>query len=90
MPILCEYARRFAENGIVGCVIYFTPLIYLLYSLFKKLKNLQYEHLFYMISLAGILASGFSLEFTGTYYYWVLLGLGYAMCFSNEAEVKKV
>ena len=90
MPILCEYARRFAETGIVGCIVYFAPLIYLLYRLFKKLKNLQYEYLFYMISLAGILASGFSLEFTGTYYYWVLLGLGYAMCFGKENKEQDI
>lgn len=90
MPILCEYARRFAETGIVGCVVYFAPLIYLLYSLFKKLKNLQYEYLFYMISLVGILASGFSLEFNGTYYYWLLLGLGYAMCFGKENKEQDI
>lgn len=90
MPILCEYASKFAETGIVGCIVYFAPLIYLLYRLFKKLKNLQYEYLFYMISLAGILASGFSLEFTGTYYYWVLLGLGYAMCFGKETKEQNV
>lgn len=90
MPILCEYARRFVETGIVGCIIYFAPLLYLLYGLLKKLRNLQYEYLFYMISLAGILVSGFSLELTGTYYYWVLLGLGYAMCFGKETKEQNV
>ena len=90
MPILCEYASKFAETGIVGCIVYFAPLLYLLHRLLKKLRNLQYEYLFYMISLAGMLASGFSLELTGSYYYWVLLGLGYAMCFSKEKEEQKV
>ena len=88
MPILCEYVQRFAESGLAGVIIYFMPLIYLIYSIFRKIKTLQPEYLFYGVSFIGILASGFSLGFTGTYYYWVLLGLGYAMCFGKDAEEK--
>ena len=88
MPILCEYVQRFAESGLAGVIIYFMPLIYLIHGIFKKIKTLQPEYLFYGISLIGILASGFSLGFTGTYYYWVLLGLGYAMCFGKDDEEK--
>lgn len=89
MPILCEYVQRFAESGLVGVIIYFMPLIYLMHSIFRKMKTLQPEYLFYGISLTGILASGFSLGFTGTYYYWILLGLGYAMCFGKDIEEKE-
>ena len=88
MPILCEYVKRFAESGLAGVIIYFMPLIYLICSTFRKIKTLQPEYLFYGVSLTGILASGFSLGFTGTYYYWVLLGLGYAMCFCKDDEEK--
>lgn len=89
MPILCEYVQRFAESGFVGVIIYFMPLIYLIRRIFRKIKTLQPEYLFYSISLIGILVSGFSLGFTGTYYYWVLLGLGYAMCFGKDIEEKE-
>lgn len=90
IPILCEYIQRFAETGIVGSIVYFLPLLFLLRWLFKKFKTLQYEYLFYSISIIGMLASAISLDLTGTYYYWVLLGLGYAICFGKENQERKL
>lgn len=89
MPILCEYIKKFAEIGVLGTIIYFMPLIYLIMKLYKKMKERQ-EYIFFFISLLGIMASGISHDFLGACYYWVLLGLGYAMCFGKENEEKKV
>lgn len=47
---------------------------------------------FFAISLIGIMVSGIGDNINITYCYWVLLGLGYAMCFgktsNKESETK--
>ncbi len=89
MPILCEYIKKFAEIGVLGIIIYFMPLIYLIAKLCNKIKQKQ-EYIFFFISLLGIMASGISHDFLGSCYYWVLLGLGYAMCFGKENKEQDI
>lgn len=63
--------------------------IFLIYNILKILyqNKGKLEFAILLIALLGILASGFSITLNITYCYWVLLGLGYAMCFGKENDV---
>ena len=86
VPSFCAYSLVFAESGILGLISYLLPALLLIWRTLKILnKNyFRFEYLFLLISLLGMLASGFSNTLNLTYCYWVLLGLGYAMCFGKE------
>lgn len=90
IPSFCAYSLVFAESGILGLFSYLLPALLLIWSILKILNKdyFRFEYLFLLISLLGILASGFSNTLNITYCYWVLLGLGYAMCFGKENDVK--
>lgn len=87
-PNLCEYSVRFSETGCIGLIIFLLPAIILLKSIMKKIinKNNCRWYIFYFISFIGILTAGFSNSINVTYCYWVLLGLGYAMCFGKPGD----
>lgn len=93
-PKLGEYTSRFAETGIIGLVLFLVPPFILLRKLYLKItdKNITADdklpYVFFTISLIGIMASGLGDTINVTYCYWVLLGLGYAMCFGKEHDVK--
>ena len=90
-PNLCEYTARFSQNGILGLIVFFAPVIILLRKLLQKISREkdQYESvllcIFFIISIIGILVAGLSNTINVTYCYWVLLGLGYAMCFGRNS-----
>ena len=90
IPILCAYSVVFAESGIVGLLCYSFPAVFLIYNILKILyrNKERLEFAILLIALLGILASGFSNTLNVTYCYWILLGLGYAMCFGKENDVK--
>lgn len=90
IPMLTEYANRFAETGIIGCLLYCLPIVILLYKSFYLLKDrLNLDNkiplIFFMISFCGVLASGFGDSLDVTYCYWILLGVGYTLCHSAPA-----
>lgn len=93
-PKLGEYTSRFSETGIIGLVLFLIPPFILLQKLYFKItdKKLNVDdklpYVFFTISLIGIMASGLGDTINITYCYWVLLGLGYAMCFGKENDVK--
>lgn len=93
-PKLGEYTSRFAETGIIGLALFLIPPFILLRKLYFKItdKNMTVDdklpYVFFTISLIGIMASGIGDTINITYCYWVLLGLGYAMCFGKENDVK--
>ena len=93
-PKLGEYTSRFAETGIIGLALFLIPPFILLRKLYFKItdKNMtevdKLPYVFFTISLIGIMASGIGDSIDITYCYWVLLGLGYAMCFGKENDVK--
>lgn len=90
IPSFCAYSLVFAESGIVGLLCYLFPAFFLIYNILKILyqNKGKLEFAILLIALLGILASGFSNTLNITYCYWVLLGLGYAMCFGKEYDVK--
>ena len=88
IPSFSAYSLTFAESGFLGLLLYLLPSLVIVYNLLKKVY-LSVNKIRYMIvltSLLGILASGFSGTFNVNYCYWVLLGLGYAMCFGKQEE----
>lgn len=91
-PKLGEYTNRFAETGILGLVMFLILPFILLKKLYIKItdKSINVDdklpYVFFTISLIGIMASGIGDTINITYCYWVLLGLGYAMCFGKEAD----
>ena len=89
IPNFCIYSLVFAESGVIGFIAYFFPAIYLIVKILKILyiDLLRYEYVFLLIALISILASGISVVFTASYYYWILLGIGYSMCFGRDAKV---
>lgn len=93
-PKLGEYTSRFAETGIIGLVLFLVPPFILLRKLYFKITDKvlnvddKLPYVFFTISLIGIMASGLGDSINITYCYWVLLGVGYAMCFGKENDVK--
>ncbi len=93
-PKLGEYTSRFAETGIIGLALFLIPPFILLRKLYFKItdKNMTVDdklpYVFFTISLIGIMASGIGDSINITYCYWILLGLGYAMCFGKENDVE--
>lgn len=93
-PRLGEYTARFGETGIINFILFLLPAVILLKKLYIKLtdkiisvKN-KLSYLFFTISLIGIMASGVGDNINITYCYWILIGLGYAMCCGKENDVK--
>lgn len=86
IPSFSAYSLMFAESGGVGLAIYILPALVLMGGLIRRILSsadcLPYVTVF--LSLSGILASGMSNNLNVTYCYWVLLGLGYAMCFGKQ------
>lgn len=89
-PALGEYSSRFAETGILGLIIYLIPAIILIYRLLSITCNKAIEsknrlpYVFFLISILGVLASGLGDSINITCAYWLLLGVGYAMCFGKK------
>lgn len=92
-PMLGEYTVRFGETGILGLGVFLIPAFVLVFSVIKKLKNVSSndrpEYLAILISLLGVMAAGVGDTLNITYCYWVLLGLGFAMCFRKEDSADK-
>lgn len=87
---LGEYTARFAETGVIGLLFWIMPAVILLYQLYKKICFIndvdKLKYIVFSVSLIGVLVSGIG-DFINLFYsYWVLLGLGYAMCFSKSDE----
>lgn len=86
-PSLGEYTSRFAETGILGLVAFLLPPIFLLINLLKKIKKEKdLRYVAFTISFIGIMTAGIGDSINITYCYWVLLGLGYAMCFGKPGD----
>lgn len=89
-PSLGEYSSRFAETGILGLIVYLIPAFFLIYRLLAVICNKavgspkRIPYVFFLISILGVLASGLGDSINITYAYWLLLGLGYAMCFGKK------
>jgi hypothetical protein len=92
IPNLSEYTKRFAETGVLGILMFlimpFILAILLLKNIIKKRSSyLQVcPFVFFFISLTGVVASGLGDSINITYCYWILLGVGYAMCLGGQEK----
>lgn len=85
-PALGEYVTRFAEQGIVGVLLFVVPAGMLVLSLLKRARS-DRDDLVYItvcISTVGLLISAVGDNIDITYGYWLLLGLGFAICKGSE------
>ncbi len=87
-----EYISRFAENGVLGLLIFIFPFIYVCIKLLKILRITQgfdqIKVLVTMISLIGSAIAGCNGSLTLLYAYWVILAFSYAVVYtfnSNKA-----
>lgn len=92
-PGLGQYTVLFSETGFWGLLIYMVPPLVLLFKMLKKIKTIKmekdhYEIVFYLISLLGILATGFSSTLWSSFCYWLLLGIGFAIGYCDENQAK--
>lgn len=94
-PDVSEYTSKLCEIGLLGCLLYYFPAVYLAYFFLLFLRrsrdNKQYLRIqsllsFYLISLAGILAGGISTSLNVNYCFGVLLGIGFIL----HHQVKKL
>lgn len=90
VPVLSKYTAQFAESGILGLIAFlFVPaflVVKLCKNIFVKENLSNKEWIMYMtvfISLLGLLIGAIAGNINSRYCYWVLLGLGYAMCSSK-------
>lgn len=94
-PSLGEYTSRFAETGALGLIVFLIPPIYLskriIQNIRKKSKSKKscISEASFLISFLGIMASGIGNSLNITYAYWIMLGLGFAIC-QNHKDVNNV
>ena len=87
-PDVSEYTSKLCEIGLLGCLLYYFPVAYLVYFFLLFLRrsrdNKQYLRIqslisFYLISLVGILAGGIGTSLNVNYCFGVLLGIGFIL-----------
>lgn len=83
-----EYVSKFAQNGILGLLVYVFPLIFVFIRLLKILRVAQGETqvkvLVSMISLMGSAIVGGNGSLTLLYAYWIILAFSYATVYSFD------
>lgn len=76
-PAFSLHLRVLAEQGVVGFLIWISMWMYTLISLFKiwRTKDEDYYGLTLIVSICGVLASGFNADTYAFSPYWILLAL---------------
>lgn len=89
-PMLNEYTRRFAEDGIGGLVLFVMPFFFAIWKLWKRLlyenSNLWQDYAIVFMGLVICVVSWLGNTANTFYLPYVLLGLGYAMCFGQKKQ----
>ncbi|HJI09563.1 MAG TPA: O-antigen ligase family protein [Phascolarctobacterium faecium] len=83
-----EYITIMAQTGILGLSIFIFPFIWLVVNLFDLYKKQEYERqldvLLILFALISLLASGINTSITVFYSSWILLGVGFAVVYSEK------
>lgn len=90
-PNLNEYLYRFSTTGLLGLSVFLFPIFLLLirlFSIFRFNKDFNVNLVFFTIAFIASCATGAGDSVTRIYWFWILLPLGYAMCFGKENDVK--
>ena len=93
-PDLGDYCGRFAETGLIGIALFLWPMVSLLKCwakcIFKYTTDEQLSiYLFTAVSFIGVAASGLGDSLNITWCYWLMLGIGYVICFGKCIGLKK-
>lgn len=90
-PNLNEYLYRFSTTGLLGLSVFLFPIFLLMIKLFNVFRFNKYfnvNFVFFTIAFIASCATGVGDSVTRIYWFWILLPLGYAMCFGKENDVK--
>lgn len=88
IPKINMYTRTFSQYGLIGCFVYFAPLLLVLIGFIKRWWRKPLGSLFGTaigISFMGALVSGFNGDFSILYTFWVVLGASFIIL-SRSAE----
>lgn len=86
-----EFVTRLSNRGAVGLVVFLIPFLYLMYRVCRyKKRDADIERLTVVLAVVSCLVAGCNGSINLIYGYWILLGLGYAMCLGSEESVDDV
>lgn len=92
IPMLGEYTSRLSETGIISFVLFMGPIVFLLVRLliyvFKNPKDICI--IFFTIDYIESLLTGIGTTLNELYYFWILLGFGYALVYTRNSYRNKV
>ena len=92
IPMLGEYTSRLSETGIISFVLFMGPIVFLLVRLliyvFKNPKDICI--IFFTIAYIESLLTGIGTTLNELYYFWILLGFGYALVYTRNSYRNKV
>ena len=92
IPMLGEYTSRLSETGIISFVLFMGPIVFLLVRLliyvFKNPKDIWI--IFFTIAYIESLLTGIGTTLNELYYFWILLGFGYALVCTRNSYRNKV
>ena len=92
IPMLGEYTSRLSETGIISFVLFMGPIVFLLVRLliyvFKNPKDIWI--IFFTIAYIESLLTGIGTTLNELYYFWILLGFGYALVYTRNSYRNKV
>ena len=90
---LNEYVTRLAQCGIVGLSIFLFPFVWVilkLFHLYKKSENgTQIDVLLVLFTLISCLVAGCNLSINEFYSIWILLGIAFAIVYSEKDNLNK-
>ena len=84
-----EYVNRFSTSGILGLGVFLSPFLYIMFSLFKRMRAGSVEALAMLMALVSSMVAGCNGDLTLVYCVWILLGLSYVICFGKEEKNEK-
>ena len=92
IPMLGEYTSRLSETGIISFVLFMAPILLLLFRLLKYIIQNSKDTfvIFFTIAYIECLLTGIGTTLNELYYFWILLGFGYALVYVKNACNNKV
>lgn len=92
IPMLGEYTSRLSETGIMSFVLFMAPILLLLFRLLKYIIQNSKDTfvIFFTIAYIECLLTGIGTTLNELYYFWILLGFGYALVYVKNACNNKV
>lgn len=92
IPMLGEYTSRLSETGIISFVLFMAPILLLLFRLLKYIIQNSKDTfvIFFTIAYIECLLTGIGTTLNELYYFWILLGFGYALVYTRNSYRNKV